>query len=91
VRRGWLWRPFADEHGLGLVSLKYRLLRRWSSFTVALGVFADAPFIDAYEAGWFTGANSPGFDFDGAHPNTAGHADLAEKFLESWATLISLS
>ncbi|WP_083510435.1 SGNH/GDSL hydrolase family protein [Pseudarthrobacter sulfonivorans] len=49
---------------------------------------AGAPFIDAYEAGWFTGANSPGFDFDGAHPNTAGHAHLAEKFLESWATLI---
>ncbi|MGY4543922.1 acyl-CoA thioesterase-1 [Arthrobacter sp. UYNi723] len=48
---------------------------------------AGAPFIDAYEAGWFTGANSPGFDFDGAHPNTAGHAHLAEKFLESWATL----
>jgi acyl-CoA thioesterase-1 len=49
---------------------------------------AGAPFIDAYEAGWFTAANSPGFDFDGAHPNTAGHAHLAEKFLESWATLI---
>ncbi|MET3175539.1 UNVERIFIED_ORG: acyl-CoA thioesterase-1 [Arthrobacter sp. UYCu721] len=49
---------------------------------------AGAPFIDAYEAGWFTRANSPGFDFDGAHPNTAGHAHLAEKFLESWATLI---
>jgi acyl-CoA thioesterase-1 len=49
---------------------------------------AGAPFIDAYEAGWFTGANSPGFDFDGAHPNTAGHAHLAEKFMESWATLI---
>jgi lysophospholipase L1-like esterase len=49
---------------------------------------AGAPFIDAYEAGWFTGANSPGFDFDGAHPNTAGHAHLAEKFLESWAMLI---
>ncbi|WP_371876040.1 SGNH/GDSL hydrolase family protein [Pseudarthrobacter sp. SSS035] len=49
---------------------------------------AGAPFIDAYGAGWFTGANSPGFDFDGAHPNTAGHAHLAEKFLESWATLI---
>nr|WP_246224010.1 hypothetical protein [Pseudarthrobacter psychrotolerans] len=49
---------------------------------------ASAPFIDAYEAGWFTRANSPGFDFDGAHPNTAGHAHLAEKFLESWATLV---
>lgn len=48
---------------------------------------ANAPFIDAYEAGWFTGANSPGFDFDGAHVNTAGHAHMAEKFLESWATL----
>lgn len=49
---------------------------------------AGVPFIDAYEAGWFTGANSPGFDFDGAHPNTTGHAHLAEKFLASWATLI---
>jgi acyl-CoA thioesterase-1 len=48
---------------------------------------ANAPFIDAYEAGWFTGANSPGFDADGAHPNTAGHAYLAEKFLEAWAAL----
>jgi lysophospholipase L1-like esterase len=48
---------------------------------------AKAPFIDAYEAGWFTAANSPGFNFDGAHPNTAGHALIAEKFLESWATL----
>lgn len=50
-------------------------------------VAANAPFIDAYEAGWFTDANSPGFDFDGAHVNTAGHAHMAEKFLESWATL----
>jgi acyl-CoA thioesterase-1 len=49
---------------------------------------ANAPFIDAYDAGWFTGANSPGFDFDGAHVNTAGHAHIAEKFLESWAALI---
>lgn len=48
---------------------------------------AKAPFIDAYEAGWFTGANSPGFNADGAHPNTAGHAYLAEKFLAAWATL----
>lgn len=49
---------------------------------------ANAPFMDAYEAGWFTGANSPGFYFDGAHVNTAGHAHIAEKFLESWAALI---
>lgn len=49
---------------------------------------AGAPFIDAYRAGWFTAANSPGFDFDGAHPNNAGHAHLAEKFLEAWAGLI---
>jgi lysophospholipase L1-like esterase len=48
---------------------------------------ARAPFIDAYEAGWFTGDNSPAFDADGAHPNTAGHAYLAGKFLESWAAL----
>lgn len=48
---------------------------------------AKAPFIDAYEAGWFTGANSPGFNADGAHPNTAGHAYLAKKFLEAWAAL----
>jgi lysophospholipase L1-like esterase len=48
---------------------------------------ANAPFIDAYEAGWFTAANSPGFDADGAHPNTAGYAYLAEKFLEAWAAL----
>lgn len=48
---------------------------------------ANAPFIDAVEGNWFTGANSPGFDADGAHPNTAGHAYIAGKFLESWAGL----
>jgi acyl-CoA thioesterase-1 len=48
---------------------------------------ANAPFIDAIEAGWFTTANSPTFNFDDAHPNTAGHAYIAEKFLESWASL----
>ncbi|HEU4667926.1 MAG TPA: SGNH/GDSL hydrolase family protein [Arthrobacter sp.] len=48
---------------------------------------ANAPFIDAVEGNWFTGANSPGFDADGAHPNTAGHAYLAGKFLEAWASL----
>lgn len=49
---------------------------------------AGAPYIDAVEAGWFTTANSPGFDADGAHPNSAGHAYIAEKFLESWASLV---
>ncbi|MFE8884466.1 SGNH/GDSL hydrolase family protein [Pseudarthrobacter enclensis] len=48
---------------------------------------AHAPFIDAIAAGWFTDANSPGFDADGAHPNSAGHAYIAGKFLESWAGL----
>ncbi|WP_458781269.1 SGNH/GDSL hydrolase family protein [Arthrobacter sp. D3-16] len=48
---------------------------------------ANAPFIDAAEAGWFTSANSPDFNSDGAHPNTAGHAYLAERFLEAWAGL----
>ncbi|MDQ0000556.1 SGNH/GDSL hydrolase family protein [Pseudarthrobacter sulfonivorans] len=48
---------------------------------------ASAPFIDAYEAGWFTAANSPGLDADGAHPNTAGYAHMAGKFLEAWTTL----
>lgn len=48
---------------------------------------ANAPFIDAYGAGWFTGANSPGFSADAAHPNTSGHAYLAKKFLEAWAAL----
>ena len=48
---------------------------------------AGAPFVDAVDAGWFTTANSPGFDADGAHPNSAGHAYIAEKFLESWAAL----
>lgn len=50
---------------------------------------ANAPFVDAVEAGWFTAANSPGFDFDGAHPNAAGHAYIAEKFLEAWRTLVA--
>jgi acyl-CoA thioesterase-1 len=48
---------------------------------------ASAPYVDAVEAGWFTSANSQGFNADGVHPNTAGHAYLAEKFLESWASL----
>lgn len=48
---------------------------------------AKAPYIDAVEAGWFTAANSPEFNFDGAHPNTAGHAHIAEKFLATWAIL----
>ena len=48
---------------------------------------ASAPFIDAIDAGWFTSANSPGFDADGAHPNSAGHAYIADRFLASWATL----
>lgn len=48
---------------------------------------ANAPYIDPIDAGWFTTANSPGFDFDGAHPNSAGHAYIARKFLESWAVL----
>lgn len=67
--------PFAEE------------LQGANSAVRAGAAAAGAPFIDAYEAGWFTAANSPGFDFDGAHPNTAGHAHLAEKFLESWAML----
>ncbi|WP_242633211.1 SGNH/GDSL hydrolase family protein [Arthrobacter sp. S39] len=48
---------------------------------------AKAPFVDAAEGGWFTDANSPGYDFDGGHPNAAGHAHIAEKFLEAWAVL----
>jgi lysophospholipase L1-like esterase len=49
---------------------------------------AGAPYIDAAEAGWFTSANSPEFNAnDGAHVNTAGHAYIAEKFREAWATL----
>jgi acyl-CoA thioesterase I len=48
---------------------------------------ANAPYIDALQAGWFTNANSPEFDADGLHPNTAGHAFIAEKFMESWTAL----
>lgn len=62
-------------------------LRGVNSAVRAGAAAAGAPFIDAIEAGWFTTANSPGFDADGAHPNSAGHAYLAGKFLESWATL----
>jgi lysophospholipase L1-like esterase len=49
---------------------------------------ANAPFIDAYETGWFTEANSPGLGSFGANVNTAGHRYIAEKFLESWAALV---
>ncbi|WP_320536328.1 SGNH/GDSL hydrolase family protein [Pseudarthrobacter sp. IC2-21] len=62
-------------------------LRGANTAVRAGAVLAKAPFIDAYEAPWFTAANSPGFNADGAHPNTAGHAYLAQKFLESWAAL----
>ncbi|MCQ6271149.1 SGNH/GDSL hydrolase family protein [Pseudarthrobacter sp. R1] len=63
-------------------------LRGVNSAVRAGAAAAGAPFIDATEAGWFTTANSPGFDADGAHPNSAGHAYIAEKFLQSWAALI---
>lgn len=49
---------------------------------------ANAPFIDAYAAGWFTAANSQEFYTDGAHVDTAGHRYLANKFLEAWNTLV---
>jgi acyl-CoA thioesterase I len=62
-------------------------LRGVNSAVRAGAAAANAPFVNAIEAGWFTSANSPGFNSDGAHPNTAGHAYLAERFLESWATL----
>jgi acyl-CoA thioesterase-1 len=64
-------------------------LRGANSAVRAGAAAANAPFIDAYDDGWFTGSNSPEFNFDGTHVNTAGHAHIAEKFLESWATLIS--
>lgn len=62
-------------------------LRGVNSAVRAGAAAANAPFIDPIDAGWFTTANSPGFDFDGAHPNSAGHAYIASKFLESWAAL----
>lgn len=49
---------------------------------------ANAPYIDANAAGWFTDNNSAEFDFDGFQVNTAGHRHIAEKFLESWSALI---
>ncbi|RDV08091.1 SGNH/GDSL hydrolase family protein [Arthrobacter sp. RT-1] len=63
-------------------------LRGVNSAVRAGAAAAGAPFIDALESGWFTAANSPGFDADGAHPNSAGHAYMADKFLEAWATLV---
>jgi lysophospholipase L1-like esterase len=62
-------------------------LRGVNSAVRAGAAAANAPFIDAVEAGWFTDANSPGFNADGGHPNTAGHAYLAEKFLAAWDLL----
>lgn len=62
-------------------------LRGVNSAVRAGAAAANAPFVDAVEGNWFTNANSPGFDADGAHPNTAGHAHIAAKFLESWAGL----
>ncbi|MET1086764.1 MAG: SGNH/GDSL hydrolase family protein, partial [Arthrobacter sp.] len=43
-------------------------LRGVNSAVRAGAAAANAPFIDAVEGNWFTGANSPGFDADGAHP-----------------------
>ncbi|WP_258061890.1 SGNH/GDSL hydrolase family protein [Arthrobacter sp. ZGTC412] len=62
-------------------------LRGANSAVRAGAAAANAPFVNALEAGWFTSANSPDFNFDGVHPNTAGQAYIAEKFLESWARL----
>jgi acyl-CoA thioesterase I len=62
-------------------------LRAVNSAVRAGAAAANAPYINAVEAGWFTSTNSPDFNFDGTHVNTAGHAYLAEKFLESWARL----
>ncbi|MDQ0868300.1 acyl-CoA thioesterase-1 [Arthrobacter sp. V1I9] len=62
-------------------------LRGANSAIRAGAAAAGAPFVNALEAGWFTSANSPDLNFDGIHPNTAGHAYIAEKFLESWARL----
>lgn len=62
-------------------------LREVNNAVRAGAAAAGAPFIDAVEGGWFTNANSPALDADGAHPNTAGHAYVAEKFLESWDRL----
>jgi acyl-CoA thioesterase I len=67
--------PLADE------------LRGANTAVRAGAAAASAPFIDAYEAGWFTRTNSPGFNADGTHPNSAGHAYVAQKFLEAWAAL----
>ncbi|WP_142045189.1 SGNH/GDSL hydrolase family protein [Arthrobacter sp. SLBN-100] len=63
-------------------------LRGVNSAVRAGAAAANAPYVDAVEAGWFTSANSQGFNSDGAHPNTAGHAYIAEKFLAAWASLI---
>lgn len=63
-------------------------LRGANSAVRAGAAAAGAPFIDAVEGNWFTAANSPGYNFDGAHPNSAGHAYIAERFLESWTSLI---
>ncbi len=62
-------------------------LRDANSAVRAGAAVASAPFVNALDAGWFTSANSPDFNFDGIHPNTAGHAYIAEKFLESWTRL----
>jgi acyl-CoA thioesterase-1 len=63
-------------------------LRRANSAVRAGAAAANSPFIDAVELGWFTVANSPEFSSYGNNVNTAGHAHIAEKFLESWAALV---
>lgn len=53
---------------------------------------AAVPYISPVSEGWLTTENSGEYGFsDGAHLNTAGHAYLAQRFLEDFRTIAGLS
>nr|WP_302053597.1 SGNH/GDSL hydrolase family protein [Nocardioides panacis] len=40
---------------------------------------------------WFTDANSPGYDFDHTHVNSAGHAYIAQRLVQAVRTMRQIS
>lgn len=70
-------KPLVDSLG--------RMSRPIGRGAVAAGAF----YIDPITEGWITDENSPGFDFDKAHVNDAGHEYLASRFEEAIDALTS--
>lgn len=61
---------------------------RVDGWLAAAAFQAQVPYISPFREAWLTAENSPGFAFtDGSHLNTAGHAYLAQRFLEAFAAV----